>query len=61
MRTTPEPFAVKHYSGDERSTLKGNGFDGLEIGADREEAQAFVDWVNKLLRELNDRRQVMAP
>lgn len=61
MRTTPEPFVVKRYTGDERPTLKGNGFDGLEIGTDREEAQAFVDWVNILLRELNERRTYMDP
>lgn len=47
-----EPFIVKHYSEDERPTLKGNGFDGLEIGADREEAERFVEWVNKQLRKL---------
>ena len=42
-----EPFAVKHYSADERPTLKGNGFDGLEIGEDREEAEQFVVWINE--------------
>jgi hypothetical protein len=41
-----EPFVLKHYAGEERPTLKGNGFDGLEIGGDRDEAQKFVDWVN---------------
>jgi hypothetical protein len=41
-----EPFVVKHYSADERPTLKGNGFDGLEIGEDREEAERFVAFVN---------------
>lgn len=61
MRTTPELFVVKHYAGDERPILKGNGFDGLEIGAEREEAQAFVDWINTLLRELNERRTYMDP
>jgi hypothetical protein len=44
-----EPFVVKHYSGDERPIIKGNGFDGLEIGQDREEAQVFADWVNARL------------
>jgi formylglycine-generating enzyme required for sulfatase activity len=44
-----EPFVVKHYSGDERPIIKGNGFDGLEVGQDREEAQAFADWVNARL------------
>lgn len=47
-----EPFVVKHYSTDERPTLKGNGFDGLEIGGDdREEAEVFVAWVNRRIRE----------
>ena len=44
-----EPFVVKHYVSDERPMIKGNGFDGLEIGEDREEAQAFVDWINARL------------
>jgi hypothetical protein len=44
-----EPFVVKHYVGTERPTIKGNGFDGLEVGTDREEAQDFVDFVNSLL------------
>jgi hypothetical protein len=54
-------FVVKHYTGDERPILKGNGFDGLELGADREEAEAFVAWVNDKLRELNERRVYMDP
>lgn len=41
-----EQFVVKHYSEDERPTIKGNGFDGLEVGTDRDEAQGFVDFVN---------------
>jgi hypothetical protein len=45
MRTT-EDFVVKHYSTDQRPILKGNGFDGLEIGDTREEAEEFVRWVN---------------
>lgn len=44
-----EPFVVRHYSTDERPTIKGNGFDGLEIGQDRDEAEAFVAWVNARL------------
>jgi hypothetical protein len=42
----PEPFVVKHYTADLRPTIKGNGFDGLEIGISREEAEEFVAWVN---------------
>jgi hypothetical protein len=42
----PEPFVVKHYSADERPSIKGNGFDGLEIGENRKEAEEFISWVN---------------
>jgi hypothetical protein len=45
----PDPFVVRHYTADERPIIKGNGFDGLEIGTDREEAQEFVDWINERL------------
>jgi len=45
-----EPFAVKHYTGDAQPCIKGNGFDGLLVGEDREEAQAFVDWLNARLQ-----------
>lgn len=44
-----EVFTVKHYGSDERPTIKGNGFDGLEIGTDREEAEEFVTWLNAAL------------
>jgi hypothetical protein len=40
------PFVVRHYIGERRPSIKGNGFDGLEVGADREEAEQFVAWVN---------------
>jgi len=42
-----EPFVVRHYSADERPIIKGNGFDGLCVGDDRDEAQQFVDWINQ--------------
>lgn len=41
-----DPFYVKHYVGQAHPSIKGNGFDGLTIGDEREEAQEFVDWVN---------------
>lgn len=41
-----EPFIVKHYVGEDRPSIKGNGFDGLQIGEEREDAQEFVDWIN---------------
>jgi len=49
-----EPFVVKQYSGDERPSIKGNGFDGLCVGETREEAEEFVAWVNARLAELAD-------
>ena len=48
----PEPFVVKHYTADLRPTIKGNGFDGLEIGESREEAEEFVAWVNARIAAL---------
>ena len=44
-----EQFVVKHYSANERPMLKGNGFDGLEVGETREEAEIFVARVNALI------------
>lgn len=41
-----EDFVVKHYTTEERPVIKGNGFDGLEVGTDREEAEIFIKWVN---------------
>jgi hypothetical protein len=43
----PHPFVVKHYSSDERPMIKGNGFDGLEIGENRQEAEEFIAWINE--------------
>lgn len=44
-----EPFVVKHYVGEDRPSIKGNGFDGLQVGEEREDAQEFVDWINARL------------
>jgi len=44
------PFVVRHYADDERPSIKGNGFDGLEVGEDRQEAEEFIAWINKLIR-----------
>jgi hypothetical protein len=41
------PFVVRHYTNDARPSIKGNGFDGLEIGEDRQEAEEFIAWINK--------------
>ena len=43
----PESFVVRHYASDDYPSIKGNGFDGLRVGEDREEAEEFIDWVNK--------------
>lgn len=51
-----ERFYVKHYSSDDRPSIKGNGFDGLTLGEDRREAEEFIRWVNDLLDELTERR-----
>jgi hypothetical protein len=45
------PFIVKQYSDGERPIIKGNGFDGLEIGEDREEAERFVAFVNAAISQ----------
>ena len=44
------PFVVRHYTDDERPSIKGNGFDGLEIGEDRQEAEEFITWINERIR-----------
>lgn len=41
-----EPFIIKQYDASERPIIKGNGFDGLEIGEDRDEAERFVAYIN---------------
>jgi hypothetical protein len=52
-----QPFVVKYYSADERPTIKGNGFDGLEIAQTRGEAEQFIEWVNARLAELVQYRE----
>ena len=42
-----ERFIVKHYASDAHPSIKGNGFDGLLIAKTREEAEEFIDFVNK--------------
>lgn len=49
LAAVAEPFSIKHYSADERPIIKGNGFDGLEIGRNRDEAMEFVAFVNALI------------
>jgi hypothetical protein len=45
----PEPFVVRRYSTDARPFIRGNGFDGLELGEDLEEADKFISWINARL------------
>lgn len=47
-----EDFVVRHYSVDERPTIKGNGFDGLHVGENREEAQVLTDYINRKFDKL---------
>ena len=46
-----EDFVVKHYSEDEAPMFKGNGFDGIRVGDDREEAQQLADYINALRKD----------
>jgi hypothetical protein len=43
-----ERFTVKKYETG-RPIIKGNGFDGLEVGEFRYEAEQFIAFVNKLI------------
>lgn len=55
-----EQFVVKHYSDDERPIIKGNGFDGWEVGTSREDAEEFIDFVNNLIRENSELREILS-
>ena len=44
-----DKFIVKHYSKDEQPILKGNGFDGLKIGEDKEDSEDFINFINNLI------------
>jgi hypothetical protein len=46
-----EPFVVRHYATESRPIIKGNGFDGLEIGEERTEAEEFIAWVNNTIAD----------
>ena len=48
-----ELFVVKHYQSDINPTIKGNGFDGLRVGEDREEAEEFVRFINQYITVVN--------
>jgi len=49
-----EKFVVRHYACDERPIIKGNGFDGLEVGEDREEAEEFIEFVNRIIQKCQE-------
>ena len=53
-----EKFKVKQYT--KLCILKGNGFDGLELGDDRDDAEVFVEFVNILIEENAKLRQSLA-
>src|ERR1700744_2661389 len=46
-----EHFIVKHYTEREGPVFKGNGFDGIRVGDDREEAEELAAWINQRLDE----------
>lgn len=52
--TLMDRFVVRHYCAEDRPTIKGNGFDGLEIGEDRKEAKEFIQFVNILIERIQD-------
>lgn len=54
MQKPLEPFVVKHYTSEERPSIKGNGFDGLEVGETREEAEEFVVFINSVIASLRN-------
>jgi hypothetical protein len=43
-------FAIKDGTSATNPRITGNGFDGLQIGASQEEAEAFLSWVNTQLQ-----------
>lgn len=47
-----EKFIIKHYIGDKHPTVKGNGFDGLIIGDNRDEAEEFVNFINAIIEKV---------
>ena len=49
-----DKFIVKHYESDANPTIKGNGFDGLIVGDNREDAEEFINFINNLIRLCND-------
>jgi hypothetical protein len=49
-----EQFIVKHYTDDNHTTIKGNGFDGTKLGEDREDAEEFLTPINKMIDLCNE-------
>lgn len=45
-------FTIKQYE-NEKPIIKGNGFDGLEIGDNRQDAEEFISFVNFLIDIVN--------
>lgn len=51
IRPDIEPFVVKQY--DDVCIVKGNGFDGQELGTERDDAEDFIGFVNRLIYKAN--------
>jgi len=49
-----DKFVVKKYEGEQYPIIKGNGFDGLEVGQDREDAEAFILFVNNIMDRVKE-------
>lgn len=49
-----EHFVVKHYTEEEGPIIKGNGFDGLRVGDDRQDAEELVSWINAKLDRISE-------
>ena len=54
------PFYVKQYNPGDRPTVKGNGFDGIEVGETREEAEEFIIFVNHLVARVTGAEKLIA-
>lgn len=43
-----EPFVIKHYTGDDFPSIKGNGL-YMHLATEREDAEEYAEHLNKLL------------
>jgi hypothetical protein len=54
MEEYMDKFIVRHYVSDKHSIIKGNGFDGTTVGDEREDAEDFIGFINKIISICND-------